>query len=206
MNLNELLRLSVQKIFPYPNVEVANWTEVIIYAIQLGLTLLLLFLLASYQKMVINDTDQCDMNMVSKNLNAHDLMSPQVIVAKENTNAEQISARLLAGEFNGVPVVDDKGAVIGIVTALDILRALQGDKKLNTMLARDIMTPNPSTVKKDTPIEEIIRIIVEKEIVLVPVVEDNKKLIGVVARLDILREKLNEGFITIEKREAVSRT
>ena len=143
-----------------------------------------------------------------ENLKAFDLMSQQVIVAKENTNAEQISARLLAGEFNGVPVVDDNGAVIGIVTALDILRAIQGGKKLNTMLARDIMTPNPSTVKKDTPIEEIIRVLVEKEIVLVPVVEDdnNNKLIGVVARLDILREKLNEGFITVEKREALSRT
>jgi CBS domain-containing protein len=135
-------------------------------------------------------------------------MSPQVVVAKENTNAEQISARLLAGEFNGVPVVDDNGAVVGIVTALDILKALQGGKKkLNEMLARDIMTPNPSTVKKDTPIEEIIRILVEKEIVLVPVIEGNdNKLIGVVARLDILREKLNEGFITIGKREALSRT
>ena len=135
-------------------------------------------------------------------------MSPQVVVAKENTNAEQISARLLAGAFNGVPVVDDNGAIVGIVTALDILKAMQdGNKKLNTMLARDIMTPNPSTVKKDTPIEEIIRILVEKEIVLVPVVEgNNNKLIGVVARLDILREKLNEGFITIEKREALSRT
>jgi CBS domain-containing protein len=146
--------------------------------------------------------------MVIKNLNAHDLMSPQVIVAKENTNAEQISARLLAGEFNGVPVVDDNGAVVGIVTALDILKALQGGKKkLNEMLARDIMTPNPSTVKKDTPIEEIIRFLVEKEIVLVPVIEGNdNKLIGVVARLDILREKLNEGFITIGKREALSRT
>jgi predicted transcriptional regulator len=146
--------------------------------------------------------------MVIKNLNAHDLMSPQVIVAKENTNAEQISARLLAGEFNGVPVVDDNGAVIGIVTAIDILKAIQGGKKLNAMLARDIMTPNPSTVKRDTSLEEIIRILVEKEIVLVPVVDDNNnnKLIGVVARLDILREKLNEGFITIEKREGLSRT
>jgi CBS domain-containing protein len=136
------------------------------------------------------------------------MMSPQVVVAKENTNAEQISSRLLAGEFNGVPVVDDNGAVVGIVTALDILKALQGGKKkLNEMLARDIMTPNPSTVKKDTPIEEIIRILVEKEIVLVPVIEGNdNKLIGVVARLDILREKLNEGFITIGKREALSRT
>jgi CBS domain-containing protein len=141
-------------------------------------------------------------------LNASDLMSPQVVVAKENTNAEGISARLLAGEFNGVPVVDDSGVVIGIVTAIDILKAIRGsngNKKLNTMVAKDIMTPNPSVVKKDTPIEDIIDIMIQKEIVLVPVVE-NDKLIGVVARLDILREKLNEGFITIGKREAAART
>ena len=138
-------------------------------------------------------------------------MSPQVVVAKENTNAEGISARLLAGEFNGVPVVDDSGAVIGIATAIDILKAIRGsngNKKLNTMVAKDIMTPNPSVVKKDTPIEDIIDIMIQKENVLVPVVENgnNNKLIGVVARLDILREKLNEGFITIGKREAAART
>jgi hypothetical protein len=37
-------------------------------------------------------------------MNASDLMSPQVVVAKENTNAEGINARLIAGEFNGVSV------------------------------------------------------------------------------------------------------
>src|SRR5918911_753639 len=117
-------------------------------------------------------------------------MSPQVIVAKENTNAEAIGARLLAGEFNGVPVVDNNGAVIGIVTAIDILKAIRknGNKKLNAIVAKDIMT--------------------QKEIVLVPVIEDgnNNKLLGVVARLDIIRQKLNEDFIVIEKREAVART
>ena len=139
-------------------------------------------------------------------------MSPQVIVAKENTNAEAISARLLSGEFNGVPVVDDRGTVIGIVTAIDILKAIRNDsnRKLNAMVAKDIMTPNPSVVKKDTPVEDIIDIMIQKEIVLVPVVEDgnnnNNKLLGVVARLDIIREKLNEDFIVIEKREAVART
>jgi CBS domain-containing protein len=137
-------------------------------------------------------------------------MSPQVIVAKQNTNAEAISARLLAGEFNGVPVVDDNGAVIGIVTAIDILKAIRNDsnRKLNAMVAKDIMTPNPSVVKKDTPVEDIIDIMIQKEIVLVPVVEDNNnnKLVGVVARLDIIRQKLNEEFITIGKREGVART
>ena len=47
---------------------------------------------------------------------------------------------------------------------------------------------------------------IEKEIVLVPVVEDGNKLVGVVARLDIIREKLNEEFTTIGKREGVSKT
>jgi CBS domain-containing protein len=135
-------------------------------------------------------------------------MSPQAIVAKENTNAEAISARLLAGEFNGLPVVGDNGAVIGIVTAIDILKAIRknGNRKLNAMVAKDIMTPNPSVVNKETPIEDIIDIMIQKEIVLVPVVEDGNKLVGVVARLDIIREKLNEGFITIGKREGVART
>ena len=136
-------------------------------------------------------------------------MSPQVVVAKENTNAEQISTRLLAGEFNGVPVVNDNGSVVGIVTALDILKAIQvGNEKLNTMVARDIMTPKPSVVKQDAAIDDVISIMVQKGIELVPVVEDDnsKKLVGVVARLDILREKINEGFLTIGKREAVSRT
>jgi CBS domain-containing protein len=138
-------------------------------------------------------------------------MSPQVIVAKENTNAEAISARLLSGEFNGVPVVDGRGAVIGMVTAIDILKAIRknGNKKLSTIVAKDIMTPNPSVVKKDTSLEDIIDIMIQKEIVLVPVVENdnnNNKLVGVVARLDIIREKLNEEFIVIEKRDAVART
>src|ERR671921_247408 len=142
-------------------------------------------------------------------------MSPQVVAASENNTAEQISTRLLSGEFNGLPVVDENDSVIGIVTALDILKAIQeggargggGEgKKLNAILAKDIMTPNPSVVKTDTPIEKVIDIIIEQEIVLVPVVDDNNRIVGVVTRLDIIREKLNEGFITIGKREGLSRT
>lgn len=144
---------------------------------------------------------------LSINMNALDLMSVNVVAAKQNLAASEISARLLVGEFNGVPVVDDKQKVIGIVTAIDILKALREGKNLNNTTARDIMTPNPSVVKKDTSIEEIIDIMVEKEIVLVPVVqEEDGKLIGVVARLDILRQKLNEGFVTIGERSGIAKT
>ena len=57
------------------------------------------------------------------------------------------------------------------------------------------MTPNPSVGKKDTLIDDIIDIIIKKEIVMVPVVEDNSnKIIGVVTRLDVMTEKLKEGL------------
>jgi predicted transcriptional regulator len=123
---------------------------------------------------------------VNIKLKAQDLMSTKIDIAKENTNVVQISARLFADEFDGLPVVNDNDYVIGVVTALDILKAIREGKKLNTMIAKDIMTPNPSVVKKDIPI-------IKKEIVMVPVVEDDaNKIIGVVARLDVITEKLKE--------------
>jgi len=63
------------------------------------------------------------------------------------------------------------------------------------------MTQNPVTVKQDTEINEIIDIILQRHIILVPVIDDKHKLIGLVGRPDILKQNLNEKFVTItEKR------
>ena len=146
-------------------------------------------------------------------MNAGDIMSQDIIVAKENTSAESIRMKLLTGEFNGVSVVDDNMDIVGIVTAIDILKAIRksgNNRNLNSLVAKDIMTPNPSVVKKDTPIEEIIDIMIQKEIMMVPVVAEkeeegnnNNRLIGVVSRQDILREKFNEDFIALGRSNIV---
>jgi CBS domain-containing protein len=122
-------------------------------------------------------------------------MTTEIDIAKENTSIEQISAKLFAGEFNGVPIVNNSDSVIGIVTAIDILKAIREDKNLNTTMAKDIMTPNPSVVKEDTPINDIIDIMIEKDIVMVPIVENNtNRIIGIVTRLDVITEKLREAL------------
>ena len=139
-------------------------------------------------------------------MKASDLMTTNVVAARESTTGTEISTRLLIGEFNGVPVIDNNIKVIGIVTAADILRAVRQGKNLDTVSATDIMTRNPIVVKRDTEIDEIIDIMLQRVIVLVPVVDDDKKLIGVVARLDILREKLNEKFVTIGEPGGISKT
>ena len=120
-------------------------------------------------------------------------MTLKVDVANENTTVQEISAKLFAGEFNGLPIVDDNNLVVGIVTAIDVLKAIQKGKALYKFRAKDIMTPKPAVVKKDTSIDKIIDIMIEKGIIMVPVVEDHtNKILGIVTRLDIITEKLKE--------------
>ena len=66
------------------------------------------------------------------------------------------------------------------------------------------MTRNPVVVKQDTEVNEIIDIILQKAIILVPVVDDEHKLIGLVGRLDILQQNLSEKFVTIGVRRGLS--
>ena len=126
-------------------------------------------------------------------------MTSNIVAARQSTTVREIGTKLLIGNFNGLPVIDNNAKVIGIVTAVDILRAVRQGKNLDSLRAIDIMTRNPVVVKQDAEIDEIIDIILQKVIILVPVVDHEHKLIGVVGRLDILQHNLNERFVTIGK-------
>ncbi len=52
--------------------------------------------------------------------------------------------------------------------------------------AKDIMTANALTVKKDTPIYEAVEVMAKNNITGVPVVEDNMKLVGILTEKDVL--------------------
>lgn len=134
-------------------------------------------------------------------MNAYDVMSVNIVAAKENATAIEIATRIVTGAFNGIPIIDDHGKPIGIVTTIDLLKAVKQGKSLDNITAKQIMTSDPAVVSQDASIEEIIDILYRKGIDMVPVVEeeDDGRLIGVVSRQDILREKLNERFVTIDK-------
>jgi predicted transcriptional regulator len=89
---------------------------------------------------------------------------------------------------------------VRIVTAIDIFQAIRQGKNLDTLKAIDIMTKNPMAVKQDTEINEVIDIILQRDIMLVPVIDDKHKLIGLVGRPDILKQNLNQKFVTITEK------
>ncbi|MDX1402617.1 MAG: CBS domain-containing protein, partial [Kiloniellales bacterium] len=89
-------------------------------------------------------------------MEARELMNRRVSVAKPDAIARDLVLRLLSGTFSGLPVVDDEGTVVGVVTEFDVIKAKQEGKNLDTVQAREIMSQPPITVRESTPIEEII--------------------------------------------------
>ena len=93
-----------------------------------------------------------------------------------------VEAGMHEGDFRAMPVVSD-GAVIGIITDRD-LRKFTG--KLDATRVKDAMTEHVITVTADTPIVEAARLLRERKIGGLPVVEAGK-LIGMITVTDVLQ-------------------
>ncbi|MEE3504547.1 CBS domain-containing protein [Acidiphilium acidophilum] len=62
------------------------------------------------------------------------------------------------------------------------------------MLIRDLMTPDPLTVHPDAPVEDIARLLVAKRINGVPVVDEDRHLLGIVTAADLIHRAADEEF------------
>lgn len=141
-------------------------------------------------------------------MKAFDLMSTDLEAARENATITEIGTRLILRSINGLPIIEENGKVIGILTIIDILRAIKEDRDLDALKAKDLMTSNPKTVNQQTDMIEIIKLMDSEGIEMVPVVdEDNDdRLIGVVSRKDILEEKFNERFVTLGMKKTITKS
>ncbi|HID02205.1 MAG TPA: CBS domain-containing protein, partial [Desulfobacterales bacterium] len=90
----------------------------------------------------------------------------------------------------GFPVLDDNGALWGIVTLLDLEKALsQESVGLPSLKVEDLATVDPLTVFSDEPIWTAIQKMAPRDLARLPVVsrQSEKKLLGLISRSDILR-------------------
>ncbi len=127
---------------------------------------------------------------------AKDIMNKIVTAAKRKTIGRDLAIKLLSGMYSGLPVVDDKGKVVGVVSEFDLLKALKEGKKLEQVTAEDIMSKNPICVSENTPVAEIIDLMMKHNIIRVPVVR-NDNLVGVISRCDILSNIVEPEFVTV---------
>lgn len=94
-------------------------------------------------------------------------------------------------------LVIDEGKLIGVVSDRDVLRnvspfantKVQSDKDLFTLSRkiRQIMTPNPITVKNTDGIRDAGKLYIKHNISLLPVVNEKEELVGVLSWKDVMR-------------------
>ena len=148
-------------------------------------------------------------------LKVKDIMTKDVITVTPNTEVVKAAKILLEKRINGLPVVDDTGKLLGILCQSDLIAQqksipipslftlLEGYMPLTTMkridkevekiaaiLVEQAMTPNPVTVDPDDDIENVARLMVDKNYHTLPVL-DGGKLVGIVGKEDILSTLLS---------------
>lgn len=111
-------------------------------------------------------------------ITAGQVMTSPVVTVRPNTSVTQIAEILTTRRFSAVPVVDDAGAVLGLVSERDLL-ARSG------RTAREVMTTSVISVTTDTGIEQVRRMLVDAPIRRVPVMSHGR-LVGVISRHDLV--------------------
>src|SRR5262249_20336853 len=110
---------------------------------------------------------------------AGEIMTRDVLTVHPDTPTEELARLLAFHNVSGMPVLDEPGAMIGIVSEADVL-GKQG------ATVGEIMTPDVVAVTASTPIEQIAALMAQRKIKRVPVVIDGV-LAGMVSRADIVR-------------------
>ena len=120
-----------------------------------------------------------------KALKASQIMEADVVACRPENTWKQIADLMSHGGFGNVPITDKDKTLLGIITEFDLLKVLMEGKSVENITAGDIMTTNVVSVSEATNSIEIINILETKHLIRVPVVR-NGKLVGIVARRDVL--------------------
>jgi CBS domain-containing protein len=113
-------------------------------------------------------------------------MEQEVVSCLPDDSGRYIASQLTKFNFGSLPVVDDGGSLVGLVSEFDLLKVLMNGRKLEEVKAGEIMTRDVKVVSEETPVYEIIRLLEKEHLIRVPVVKNGGKLVGIVARRDIL--------------------
>lgn len=130
-----------------------------------------------------------------KSLKAKDIMTRPVVSARKNAAARDIAMQILSGLYSGMPVTDEDGRVAGVVTEFDLLGKLSEGKELVKLTAEEVMTTPPITIDVNASLNDVLKIMMEKNIVRIPVVNEGI-LVGIIARCDILKVFIEPEFVT----------
>ena len=122
-------------------------------------------------------------------MQVRDLMN-QSVVSIDPSESAALAARLLARHNLGsLPVCGTDGGLRGIVTDRDIVtRCVAAGEEPGRVPVRDIMSPAPSVITPETPISDAARLMAQRQVRRLPVVEQGH-VVGMLSLGDLARSR-----------------
>lgn len=140
-------------------------------------------------------------------MKAKDIMTPDVVSVEPDADLLRAIRLMLQNRISGLPVVDNAGHLVGIVTEGDLLRRVEtgterkrphwlefligpgrlADEYVRThgFKVEQVMTPEPVTVSEDASVDEVVDLMERRRIKRVPVVRGGR-MVGIVSRANLM--------------------
>jgi CBS domain-containing protein len=118
-------------------------------------------------------------------LTAGAIMTTDLVTVRPDASIEEAIEILLNQSISGLPVTDEDGRLVGVITEFALL-AITYDKRVKNHTVSQHMTREVITVDVNDPISRIADLCIVHRVRRVPVMQDGR-LIGVIARRDVLR-------------------
>jgi len=131
-----------------------------------------------------------------EDLKVRDVMTTEITTLKRNDKLTLADDVMQLGRIRHLPILDDDGEqLVGIMSQRDLFRGALAQalgygqyarrKLLDTFAIKDIMTTDVITTSPDTPLVDAARLLIERKIGCLPVVE-NERLIGIITEGDFV--------------------
>jgi len=118
-------------------------------------------------------------------LRIKDLMTPQAEVISPDATTEDAAALMKTLDIGVLPVCDEEG-LVGILTDRDlVVRVLAATRDPKAMLVGEAMTPSVVYCFEDDDVEHAAAVMAGQQIRRLPVLDKNRKLVGIVSVGDI---------------------
>ena len=116
-----------------------------------------------------------------------DVMTGRVVTLSPHHTFDDAATLMNDRHFRHCVVVDNYRKVVGVISDRDLFRALVRNSNSRSKSLDQIMTHNPITVKRNTPIIDAVSKLVAKRINCLPVVENDGTVCGIVTSTDLLK-------------------
>lgn len=129
-------------------------------------------------------------------MKAQDIMTKEVICVDMDKRLPEIKQILQTNAFHHLPVVDEDGKIVGIISDRDLLRQIspfinqvsEQPRDVDTLnrAAHQVMTRQPVTIQPDASMNEIISWFQKVDISCLPVIDKEGHVIGIISWRDLI--------------------